>query len=64
MVNKDFIFNNKLFIDSNILVSRENFGCGSSREHAVWALKDFGIKQSSQNHLLIFFIIIALRMVS
>ena len=44
MINKDFIFNNKLFIDSNILVSRENFGCGSSREHAVWALKDFGIK--------------------
>ena len=44
MVNKDFIFNNKLFINSNILVSRENFGCGSSREHAVWALKDFGIK--------------------
>ena len=44
MVNKDFIFNNKLFIDSNILVSGENFGCGSSREHAVWALKDFGIK--------------------
>jgi 3-isopropylmalate/(R)-2-methylmalate dehydratase small subunit len=43
-INKDFIFNNKLFIDSNILVSRENFGCGSSREHAVWALKDFGIK--------------------
>ena len=44
MVNKDFIFNNKLFADSNILVSGENFGCGSSREHAVWALKDFGIK--------------------
>ena len=44
IVNKDFIFNNKIFIDSNILVSRENFGCGSSREHAVWALKDFGIK--------------------
>ena len=44
IVNKDFIFNNKLFADSNILVSGENFGCGSSREHAVWALKDFGIK--------------------
>tara|TARA_Y100000816_G_scaffold273293_1_gene239498 strand:+ start:383 stop:1021 length:639 start_codon:yes stop_codon:yes gene_type:complete len=44
MVNKDFILNNKLFIDSSILVSKENFGCGSSREHAVWALKDFGIK--------------------
>jgi 3-isopropylmalate/(R)-2-methylmalate dehydratase small subunit len=43
-INKDFIFNNKLFNDSSILVSRENFGCGSSREHAVWALKDFGIK--------------------
>ena len=40
-VNKDFIFNNKLFIDSNILVSRENFGCGSSREHAAWAIKGF-----------------------
>ena len=44
MVNKDFIFNNKLFTDSNILVSGENFGCGSSREHAAWAIKDFGIK--------------------
>ena len=44
MLNKDFIFNNKLFADSNILVSGENFGCCSSREHAVWALKDFGIK--------------------
>ena len=44
ILNKDFIFNNKLFTDSNILVSGENFGCGSSREHAVWALKDFGIK--------------------
>ena len=29
-------------IDSQILVTNENFGCGSSREHAVWALKDFG----------------------
>ena len=43
-MNKDFIFNNKLFTDSNILVSGENFGCGSSREHAPWALLDFGIK--------------------
>ncbi len=43
-VNKDFILNNNLFINSSILVSRKNFGCGSSREHAVWALKDFGIK--------------------
>ena len=36
-IKKDFILNNELFINSNILVSRENFGCGSSREHAVWA---------------------------
>jgi len=43
-IKKDFILNNEFFINSNILVSRENFGCGSSREHAVWALKDFGIK--------------------
>ena len=44
IVNDKFILNNKIFLDSSILVARENFGCGSSREHAVWALKDFGIK--------------------
>ena len=38
----DFILNNTLYEDSQILVTNENFGCGSSREHAVWALKDFG----------------------
>ena len=42
-LNKDFILNKKPFSDSKILVSFENFGCGSSREHAPWALKDFGI---------------------
>jgi len=42
--NDKFILNNKIFLNSSILVARENFGCGSSREHAVWALKDFGIK--------------------
>jgi len=39
---KDFILNKSEYIDSKILVTNENFGCGSSREHAVWALKDFG----------------------
>ena len=39
----DFILNNKAFSNANILIAKENFGCGSSREHAVWALKDFGI---------------------
>ena len=38
----DFILNNSLYQNSQILVTNENFGCGSSREHAVWALKDFG----------------------
>ena len=39
---KDFILNNPEYEDSKILVTNENFGCGSSREHAVWALKDYG----------------------
>jgi 3-isopropylmalate/(R)-2-methylmalate dehydratase small subunit len=38
----DFILNDSNYQDSQILVTNENFGCGSSREHAVWALKDFG----------------------
>ena len=38
----DFVLNNPLYENSQILVTNENFGCGSSREHAVWALKDFG----------------------
>ena len=39
---KDFILNEPKYVNSKILVTNENFGCGSSREHAVWALKDFG----------------------
>ena len=38
----DFILNDPTYQNSKILVTNENFGCGSSREHAVWALKDFG----------------------
>ena len=41
-LKKDFILNNEKFNGSKILVTNENFGCGSSREHAVWALKDYG----------------------
>ena len=39
-----FILNNKPFNKSSILITGKNFGCGSSREHAPWALLDFGIK--------------------
>ena len=40
----DFVLNNPVYQNSQILVTNENFGCGSSREHAVWALKDFGFR--------------------
>ena len=43
-INKDFILNQPPFQDSQILLARDNFGCGSSREHAAWALRDFGFK--------------------
>lgn len=39
---KDFVLNDPKYSDSHILITGENFGCGSSREHAAWALKDYG----------------------
>ena len=43
-LNHDFILNKETYANSSVLLTRDNFGCGSSREHAVWALRDFGIK--------------------
>ncbi len=43
-LNPDFVLNQPCYRDAQILLARENFGCGSSREHAVWALVDYGFK--------------------
>ncbi|MCC1491228.1 3-isopropylmalate dehydratase small subunit [Cognatishimia sp. F0-27] len=42
--NPDFVLNKPQYRDAEILVAGDNFGCGSSREHAPWAIKDFGIR--------------------
>ena len=41
-IKSDFVLNNSKYTGSKILVAGDNFGCGSSREHAVWALDDYG----------------------
>jgi len=43
-INPDFVLNQAPYKHARILLARENFACGSSREHAVWALMDFGFK--------------------
>ena len=65
-INHDFVLNQPRYADGSILLARRNFGCGSSREHAVWALLEYGFRcviapsfadifstNSSQNGLLL-----------
>jgi 3-isopropylmalate/(R)-2-methylmalate dehydratase small subunit len=42
--NPDFVLNQPAYRDAKIIVAEDNFGCGSSREHAPWALLDFGVR--------------------
>lgn len=61
-LNTDFVLNQKRYSGASVLLARTNFGCGSSREHAPWALEDFGFRVIIAPSFADIFIITALRM--
>jgi len=61
-MKSDFILNDPKYDGSQILVAGDNFGCGSSREHAVWALDDYGFSVIISSSLLTSFLAIVLKM--
>ena len=61
-LNTSFVLNDPRYAGAEILLARENFGCGSSREHAPWALADFGIRVILARVTPTYFLAIALKM--
>lgn len=61
-INPDFILNQPRYQGANILLARKNFGCGSSREHAPWALSEYGFRTIIAPSFADIFITTALKM--
>ncbi len=60
--NPEFVLNQPRFEKATILIARENFGCGSSREHAPWAIEDYGFRAILAPSFADIFLVIVLKM--